>query len=264
MEHKEIVELLSLSLSEQHSETDNLIIKRRKSMIYNKEACVEFLEYAAIEIDKSSFKGLNPLLANVLSTAFTNAARVMRERGCSTDNADREAALKEIGKELGITNGNTLLAESAIGQEFQSLMMSGVYRCSKKNCFVYPDDLEIRKKLANKYGVQLDTLTKKVRKCEKKWKAEQDERSINIGVGLVENFFDYLKKDGVNAVSHEDLHRFLTSMLERNFSAYEKARDWCRRVPSDESDFVLRAACKRKILSKSVDGVYTKCEKYEQ
>ncbi|ELJ8720574.1 hypothetical protein [Vibrio cholerae] len=257
MGREDIAELLSLYFSELHPAEDNRIIKRRKSMNYNKEACAEFLEYAATEIGKAAFQGLNPLLANVLTKAFTNAARVMRERGCSTDDADRDAVLSEIGKELGITNGKVLIEDGVIGQEFQALMTSGVHWSSETNGFVYPDELEIRKKLAKKYGTKLDTLTKRVRKCEKKWKAEQDKRSISIGIDLIEDFFSSLKAQGIDSISHEDLHRILSSMLERNFSKYEEARDWCRRLPDDEADLVLRTACNKKVINKSVDGYYT-------
>ncbi len=257
MTYQDVVELMSLCLSEQYSAEDNQIIKKRKSMNHNGEACAEFLEYAAIEIDKASFKGLNPLLAHVLNKAFTNAARVMRERECSTDESDRDAVLSEIGKELGITNGKVLLEDGVIGQEFQALMTSGVYWSKEAKGFVYPDELEIRKKLADKYGVKLDSVTKRIRKCEKKWKAEQDKRSIGIGISLLESLFCTLEKRGVKSISHEDLHHILTSTLERNFSEYEEVRDWCRRVPNDEADFILRAACHKKILNKSMDGFYT-------
>ena len=257
MTHEDVVELMSLCLSDQYPAEDNQIIKKRKSMNHNEEACVEFLEYAATEIDKASFKGLNPLLAHVLTKAFTNAARVMRERGCSTDDADRDAVLSEIGKELGITNGKVLIEDGVIGEEFQALMTSGVHWSSETNGFVYPDELEIRKKLAEKHGTKLDTLTKRVRKCEKKWKAEQDKRSISIGIDLLEGFFGALKEKGIDSISHEDLHRILSSMLDRNFSEYEEARDWCRRLPDDEADLVLRSARNKKVLNKSADGVYT-------
>ncbi|MHA2734018.1 hypothetical protein [Vibrio campbellii] len=257
MTHEDVVELMSLCLSEQYPAADNQIIKKRKSMNHNKEACVEFLEYAATEIDKASSKGLNPLLAHVLTKAFTNAARVMRERDCSTEESDRDAVLSEIGKELGITNGKVLLEDGVIAQEFQALMTSGVYWSSEENGFVYPDELEIRKKLAEKYGAKLDTLTKKVRKHEKIWKVEQDKRSISIGIVLLENCFSALKEKGIESISHEDLHRILSSMLDRNFNEYEEARDWCRRLPDDEADFILMKACKKKLLNKSADGVYT-------
>ncbi|WP_062568684.1 hypothetical protein [Pseudoalteromonas arabiensis] len=258
MTYQDVIELMSLCFSEQYSAEDNQIIKNRKSMNHNEEACAEFLEYAAIEIDKASFKGLNPLLAHVLSKAFTNAARVMRERKCSTDESDRDAVLSEIGKELGITNGKVLLEDGVIGQEFQTLMNSGVYWSSEVERFVYPDELEIRKMLADKYGAKLDSVTKRVRKCEKKWKAEQDKRSIDIGIRLIESLFSSFEEKGIRSISHGDLHKILSSILERNFSEYEEVRDWCRRMPDDEADLIMRFACRKKVLNKNMDGYYTR------
>ncbi|TVL47126.1 hypothetical protein AYI98_13475 [Shewanella algae] len=112
-------------------------------------------------------------------------------------------------------------------------------------------------KLAEKYGAKLDTLTKKLRKHEKIWKVEQDKRSISIGIVLLENCFSTLKEKGIESISHEDLHHILSSMLDRNFNEYEEARDWCRRLPDDEAAFILMKACKKKLLNKNADGVYT-------
>ncbi|MFS1488919.1 hypothetical protein BCT96_021450 [Vibrio splendidus] len=257
---EEWTEFIALALGDQYPEKDNLIIKSRKSMNYRKEACVEFLEYAAIELRKCSQKDYvpNPQLIHILSTSLINAATLMKDRGYSTEEKDREAVLKELGKELGITSGKQKLEDSVISRAYLEAMMDSVYWCSEKNDFKYPDDdLKIRKKLAAKYGVKLDTIRNKVQKYEVLWRAEQDRISTSNGVPLVDKLMRKLLELGTDSIFHEDLKTMLSDLLNRNFSAKELARDWCRRAPDDEAELVLRAACNRKMINKNADGFYT-------